>query len=125
MTGFGIAIIAAVAMVATDVLGVIMVQAEAANRGWLAGWMDTAQWLVGIATTTISVTALQGHSLSEKVWVVLLVSAANLLGTKLGQVIGKKLLASRHIRRVFASEGPTIEDRVSALERTVRSKGHN
>jgi hypothetical protein len=38
-----------------------MVQAEAANLGWLAGFCDTAGWYVAIATTTISVTSLSGH----------------------------------------------------------------
>ncbi len=108
-----VAIIAAVAMVATDVLGVVMVMAESHNRGWLAGSMDTAQWLVGIATTTISVTALQGHSVGEKILVVGLVSAANLFGTKLGQLLGQRLVP----------ESATLPARVAALEAAVGSKG--
>ncbi len=40
------ALVAAGAMVITDVLGVVMVMAEARNRGWMAGWCDTAQWIV-------------------------------------------------------------------------------
>ncbi len=109
------AVIAAVTMVITDVLGVVMVMAEAHGRGWLAGWMDTAQWLVGITTTTITVTALQGHDFSEKVAVVVLVSAANLFGTKLGQVIGSR----------FVVNAKSISERIAALERTVASKGHS
>jgi len=105
-----VALIAAAAMVVTDVMGVIMVMAEAHNRGWLAGWMDTAQWLVGIVTTTISVTALQGHSFGEKALVVLLVSAANLFGTKLGQVIGRRLVP----------ESMSLPARVAALEAALR-----
>lgn len=101
-----VAIIAAATMVVTDVLGVVMVMAEARNRGWLAGWMDTAQWIVGITTTTITVTALQGHSLSEKVLVVVLVSLANLFGTKLGQVIGHR----------FVTDASTLAERVARLE---------
>lgn len=101
-----VAILAAVTMVLTDVTGTIMVMAEARNRGWLAGWLDTAQWLVGIVTTTVSVTALQGHSLSEKVWVILLVSAANLFGTKLGQVLGSRFVKDK-----------TVEQRLANLER--------
>lgn len=112
---WSIAVIAAATMVATDVLGVIMVQAEARNRGWLAGWCDTAQWYVGITTTTISVTAFSGHSFSQKVLVGVLVGLANLFGTKLGQVIG-----SRYVR-----DKSSLVDRVSALERTIRSKGHS
>ena len=100
------AIIAALTMVVTDVLGVVMVQAEARNRGWLAGWMDTAQWIVGITTTTITVTALQGHDMTEKVAVVVLVSAANLFGTKLGQMIGQR----------YVTDATTLADRVARLE---------
>lgn len=88
-----IAILAALAMVVTDVLGTVMVQAEAANRGWLAGTMDTIGWYFSIGTTAISVTALQGHSLGTKIWVLVLVGAANLFGTKIGQVTGKWWLA--------------------------------
>lgn len=110
-----VALIAAITMVVTDVLGVIMVMAEARNRGWLAGWMDTAQWIVGITTTTITVTALQGHSTSEKVLVVVLVSAANLFGTKLGQVIGHR----------FVTDKTTLAERVAGLERAIEAKGHN
>ena len=104
------ALIAAITMLVTDVLGVIMVQAEARNQGWLAGWMDTAQWIVGITTTTITVTVLQGHSLAMKSVVVVLVSAANLFGTKLGQVLGRR----------WVKEDPTttLAQRITRLEET-------
>lgn len=108
-----IALIAAATMVVTDVIGVVMVQAEAHNRGWLAGWLDTLGWLVGIATTTISVTALQGHSLSEKILVVGLVSAANLFGTKLGQVVGKRIVKGAVMT---LADRELIEARLQALE---------
>jgi hypothetical protein len=100
-----VALLAALTMVATDVLGVVMVQAEARGRGWLAGWCDTAQWLVGIVTTTISVTALQGHSLSAHLWVLGVVSIANLFGTKLGAEIGHRWVKDK-----------TLEERLAALE---------
>lgn len=100
------ALIAAVTMVVTDILGVVMVMAEARNRGWLAGWMDTAQWIVGITTTTITVTVLQGHSFAMKALVVILVSAANLFGTKLGQMIGQR----------FVTDATTVADRLARLE---------
>ena len=83
-----VALVAALSMVAADVLAVIMVQMEAANRGWFAGAMDGLGWIVGITTTSISVRVLNGHSTTGKVWVILLVTAANVFGTKLGQVIG-------------------------------------
>lgn len=111
-------------MVATDVLGVIMVQAEAGNRGWLAGIMDAAQWGVGIATTTISVTTLDGHDFRTKVLVVAFVTVANVLGTKLGQLTGKRLLSAPRMMRLFRSEGMSTEDRIAALERAIGAKGH-
>ena len=111
-----VALIAALAMVANDICSTILVMAEAAERGWLAGAMDTLGWGVAICTTTISVTALQGHSLSEKVWVVALVSSANLFGTKLGQVAGTRLLHSRHLEHLLHREGLSLEQRVAALE---------
>ena len=105
MNLFWIVALASVTMLATDVIATVMVMAEARNRGWLAGWLDTAQWLVGIVTTTVSVTALQGHSWTEKILVLLFVSAANLFGTKLGQVIGSHYVTDA-----------SIEQRLTALE---------
>lgn len=117
-----IALIGAIAMAIDDALSVILVQAEAANRGWLAGFCDAAMWGVGILTTTISVTAFQGHSLREKLLVAVFVTVANMLGTKLGQVMGKRLLSSPWMGRLFHREGLTLEERVAALERS--TKGH-
>ncbi len=99
------ALLAAVTMLCTDVIGTVMVIAEARNRERLAGWCDSAQWLVGITTTFITIDALNGHSLSEKVWVVVLVSAANLFGTKLGACIGHRWVKDK-----------TVEQRLAALE---------
>ncbi len=112
MTGWEVAILAASTMAVTDVLGVVLVQAEAKNRGWLAGIMDASQWGVGITTTTLSVTAFQGHSLSEKVLVGGFVTLANVLGTKLGQLIGKRYVTDL-----------SLEERLSALEGAMQSKG--
>lgn len=92
-------------MVLTDVAGVVMVQAEARNRGWLAGWMDTGQWLVGITTSFITIDALLGDDLARKAAVVVAVSIANLFGTKLGQLVGTKYVKDR-----------TFEQRLTALE---------
>lgn len=83
-----VALLAACCMVVQDVLGVIMVQAEASNRGWLAGFVDAGMWLFGINTTTAAVTS---HG-STRVLVMALVSVANVFGTKLGQVTGQKLM---------------------------------
>jgi hypothetical protein len=87
-----IALLAAFAMLWNDILGTLMVQAEARNRGVLAGVFDSLQWFAAICTTTISVTALQGHSLHEKVLVIILVSCANLTGSVIGVLVGKKLI---------------------------------
>ena len=87
-----VAILAALCMVAQDVLSVLMVQAEARNRGWLSGWLDAVAWLFGIGTLAISVTALQGHDTREKVLVVVFVSAANILGSWAGVKIGKRYI---------------------------------
>lgn len=111
-----VAIWAGLAMIVQDILGVILVQAEAANKGWLAGVADTVGWYFAIATTSISVTALQSHSTSEKVYVLLFVGVANLLGTKTGQLIGARLLG-----RWPPKEDPhllSLEARVTALENT-------
>lgn len=87
-----VALLAALAMVAQDILGVLMVQAEARNRGYLSGVLDSLQWFAVISTTTISVTALQGHNLREKLLVIVFVTAANLLGSIVGVAIGKRYI---------------------------------
>jgi hypothetical protein len=112
---WAVALLAAVTMVVTDVLGVIMVQAEAANRGWLAGLMDSLGWLFSIATTTISVTALSGHSMEKKILVVSFVTAANFLGTKLGQIMGQRLM-NKTGRQSIADHVQGLEKRLEALE---------
>lgn len=87
-----VALIAGVCMFIEDIVYTIMVQAEAADRGWLAGWMDTIGWLFGVQSTSISVAAVNGHSLVKHIVVLFVVSAANLFGTKLGQVMGTRTL---------------------------------
>ena len=87
-----ISLLAALCMVFQDILGTLMVQAEARNHGWIAGLCDTTMWLFAITTTSISVTALQGHNVHEKVLVVILVSLANVIGSRLGVFLGKKYI---------------------------------
>ncbi len=86
-----IVLVAALAMLAQDVIAAPLAQAEARNRAHLAGLLDTAGWLVAIATTTISVTELQGHSLTRKVAVIGAVSAANYVGTVVGTKLGRRI----------------------------------
>lgn len=87
-----IALWAALAMVAQDILAVCLVQAEARNRATLAGLLDSAAWLATITTATISVTTLQGHSLALKAVVVAAVTAANFIGSFSGVKIGQRLV---------------------------------
>ena len=103
---------AAGTMVVTDILSIVMMMAATRNQGWLAGWLDTAKWLVSITTTTISVTVFQGHSFIEKGLVIAAVSAANLFGTKLGQTIGSRYVHDNK-----------VEMRLAALENS--SHNHN
>jgi len=106
-----VALIAALAMVATDIAGTVMVMAEAKERGWIAGFCDCAGWYVSIATTTITVTSLQGHNTMQKVWVLLFVGAANIFGTKLGVMTGKALM------RRFPGEKPVDPVTVRSVRR--------
>jgi hypothetical protein len=92
-----IALYAALAMVVQDVLAVCLVQAEARNRAPLAGLLDCAQWGAAISTTTISVTALQGHSLGLKAVVVIAVTAANFGGSWLGVKIGHRFIRAAQV----------------------------
>ena len=87
-----IAFLAAGSMIIQDLLATLLVQAEARNKAWLAALMDACGWFFGILTTTVSVTALQGHSLEEKILVIVLVSLANIAGTFAGVMIGKKYI---------------------------------
>lgn len=96
-----IAVLAALAMLVQDVLATVMVIAENRNKGALAGALDSLGWLATITTTSISVTSLQGHSIAEKVWVLVLVSAANFFGTWLGVIVGQKFV---NIELVVKSE---------------------
>ena len=87
-----IALLASGCMIFQDCLGVMMVQAEARNRGWIAGLCDSIMWLFAISTTALTITALQGHSLHEKVLVIVAVTVANLVGSQLGVLVGKRYI---------------------------------
>lgn len=87
-----IALWAGLAMFAEDILGVLMTLATAKNRGWLAGILDALGWYAAILTTTVSVSALQGHSLSMKIAVFGAVTAANITGSWSGVEIGRRLI---------------------------------
>lgn len=87
-----VALLAALCMVVQDVVAVVMVQAENRSRGWLAGILDAFAWCFGMATTTVAVSTLQGHHTAAKVAVIVAVSVANVLGSKLGQVVGDRFI---------------------------------
>lgn len=107
MSAVEIVALASGAMVFQDVLGTCLTQAQARDRAVLSGWLDTVAWGAAIATTSISVTALQGHNTGLKVAVIAGVSAANFCGSWLGTIIGK-----RYIKPLPSA----LELRVGALE---------
>lgn len=85
-----IALFASLAMVIQDILAAPLAQAQARNRAHLAGALDTAAWLVGILTTSWSVSALQGQNTARKIAVLVAVSVANYVGMYTGTLIGKR-----------------------------------
>ena len=121
-----IALLAALAMLVQDITGVTMMQYEALSlqlpyrRHWtdyfLGGWkawrgavMDEIGWIVGITSTTISVEAFGGHDFGRKVAVFAGVSAANLIGSRIGQELG--IWSDRR------GKNKSLEKRVAELER--------
>jgi hypothetical protein len=86
---------AAGAMLVNDVAAVLLVQAEARNRAGLAAIFDSIMWLASISTTTISVTALQGHQPGAKALVVIAVTLANVAGCYIGVAIGRRTIKER------------------------------
>ena len=86
---------AAGAMLVNDVAAVLLVQSEARNRASLAAAFDSVMWLASISTTTISVTALQGHHLGAKALVIALVTLANVAGCYIGVAVGKRTIRER------------------------------
>lgn len=107
-------VLAAVSMLISDVLSVLLVQAEARNKAVLAGLLDTIGWGAGIVVTLSTLNALNGHDLPLMVGVVGAVSAANFGGSWLGVRLGKR----------FVREDPTttLAQRLDAIESQL-SKG--
>lgn len=126
-----IALLASLAMVFQDITGVAMMQFEALSlqlperKRWrdyvLGGWkawrgavMDELGWVVGITSTTISVEAFGGHDFGRKVAVFVGVSAANLIGSRIGQELG--IWSDRRGRN------KSLESRVAKLERAATER---
>ncbi len=106
--------LAALAMICQDILATCLVIAEARGHRLVAGLLDAGQWGAGITTTTVSVTALQGHRLSEKVIVVAAMTAANIGGTFAGVWTGQRFIDD--------GEREGLEARVAKIESVLRTK---
>src|SRR5689334_20545392 len=82
-------------MLAQNVLAVFLVQAEARNRALLAGVLDCLMWPAGMITTTITVTALQGHHAGLKGEVTAAVTLANFVGSSAAVRLGRRFIRAR------------------------------
>ena len=80
------------AMCAQDILAVSMVQAEARNKKALAGGLDVLAWLAAFLTLHNAQNAMNGHDLGLKVWIIVVVSAANFVGSYTGTLLGEKYI---------------------------------
>lgn len=96
------ALLAAAAMLIQDQVGTVMVKLEAGDNGWLAGVMDAIGYLFGILTLNTALTTLSSGNLDSTILVLSLVTVANVVGTKAGQVEGRWLLNRHHRKRVVA-----------------------
>lgn len=89
-----IILLAGLSMLVQDILGVLEVQAEARNKADLAGALDALVSVISIFIMAVAVSALQGHSLTEKIWILTVVAISNFIGSWLGVKIGKKFIKS-------------------------------
>jgi hypothetical protein len=87
-----VAILAALSMIVQDICEVLKDQSQARNRAFLAGLFDSLMYLALVASMTVSVTTLQGNSLSRKILVLSLITVANFVGQYTGVVLGKRLI---------------------------------
>lgn len=98
---------ASLTMVATDILGVLLSQAENRRHANLAGVLDAAGWLVSIFTTAWALEGIDSRNWHLKVAVLASVTVANYVGSWLGTTIGDRLMGVT---------GPTVDARLAALE---------
>jgi hypothetical protein len=82
-------------MLVQNVLAVLLVQAEARNRAVLAGLLDCLMWPAAMVTTTITVTALQGHHAGLKTEVIAAVTLANFAGSSAAVRLGRRFIKAR------------------------------
>ena len=88
-----IALAAAAAMIAQDVLGTLMTMAENRHHPWWAGLLDAGMWLTGLLTTvwgagSVILHGWDGHTFT----IVAAITAANLFGTAAGVKLGDRLM---------------------------------
>lgn len=98
MSTWQLALLAAVAMIAQDLLLTWMVQAESRNRWVLAGLLDCAGFLAQVTTFGVSIDAIVKHGLNRQTLVVLgALTVANFIGTGLGTLLGSKWIHAASI----------------------------
>lgn len=81
-----IALIAFFSMMCQDVLGTLMVQSQARNHGWIAGFCDAGMWLAALFSYGEAIT----HTGHEKWLIIGFVTVANVFGNRLGVAIGRR-----------------------------------
>jgi hypothetical protein len=90
-----IAVGAAGAMLAQDILGTLLVQAQARNRAAMAGVLDAVGWCAQMTTTAIGVTAILTGTWPVRIAVFSAITAANFFGSYGGVKIGQRLIKER------------------------------
>src|SRR5690349_18514677 len=98
-------------MLVQNVLAVFLVQAEARNRALLAGLLDSLMWPAGMITTTITVTALQGHHAGLKTEVIAAVTLANFVGSSAAVSLGRRFIRARREQNGTAAGARSTADR--------------
>jgi hypothetical protein len=113
------AIIATAAMVVSCIVGVIGEQASVANRGWLASAAAWVGFYASIIYTVISVNVIDGHDLTREIVVLGVIGVGVFFGTKVGQVLGARILTWR-LQRKGVVRPLTDTERLTALEAAVK-----
>ena len=92
------ALLAALAMIAQDLLLTWMTQSEARNRWVLAGLLDSAGFLAQIVTFGVSIDAIVTHGLNASTLVILAaLTVANFVGTGLGTLLGSRWIHANNL----------------------------
>ena len=88
-----VALAAAVAMIAQDILATLMTMAENRQHPWWAGLLDAGMWLTGLLTTVWGAGSVILHGWDARtLTIVAAVTAANIIGTALGVKLGDRLM---------------------------------